>query len=104
MLAFDFVGDGTAVAVGARPIDESLLDQAASQRIELGHTARAGDGAAADAAVGLDGEEHADAPTDACFAQVTRIISRGDFAGDLLEVGSTFIRAITISACAPAGA
>ncbi len=54
VLAFDLVGDRPAIAVGARAIAEALLDQPAGQRIELGHAARSGDGAAADQAVRLD--------------------------------------------------
>src|SRR5437763_3814077 len=54
VLAVNLVFDGAAVAVGARPIDEALLDEPAGQGVELRHATRPRDGAAADAAVWLD--------------------------------------------------
>src|SRR3954452_19908091 len=91
MLALDLVEERAAVAVGARPIAEALLNEPAGERVELRNAARARDSATGDPAVGADGEDHSHAATDAAIAKIAGVVRRSDLAGDLDEVGAAHV-------------
>ena len=88
VLAFDLIGNRPSVAVGAGAIAKALLDQPASQGVELGDAAGARDRAPGHSAVGADREGELDAPANPVFAKAARIIGRRYVAGDLFEVGA----------------
>ena len=97
MIAFDTVGNGPAVAVGAGPVSKALHDQPAGQRIELRHPAGLSDRAAADEPGRFDPEQHAHDAADARVTQVARIVARRDLTGDLLELCSSLSIAIAVA-------
>jgi len=68
MLPVDLIGDRAPITIGTRPVDEALLDEATSELVEPRNAAGASDGAAPDAAVGLDREGELHASADARFS------------------------------------
>jgi len=105
VIPIDLVGNWPAIAVGARTEAEALFDQPAGERIEFRDPARTRDPATSRAAVDTDGEDHADASSDPCIAEMLRIIADSDFSGDQLKIGAACVFAsIALPTGSPAGA
>lgn len=93
VIVLDLIRHGSSKAIRAWPKAEALLDQAASELIELRNAAGASYPAACGSPAHLNDEDYADLSSDPGISKTPGIIARKDISADLLQLGAAAIAA-----------
>jgi hypothetical protein len=88
VIVLDLIRHGSPKAIRARPKAEALLDQAASELIQLRNAAGASDPATGGSPAHFNDEDYADLSSDPGISKAPGIIAREDIAADLFQLGA----------------